>query len=151
MSKKVFLSHPHSAGPMAVRFAHWLTDVFVKKLTVICTSEPTDHIDPGRMVTTGIVEYIKESEMVLVLITRASLGLPWIFYEMGAAQALGKVFIPCVAQGLSLRELPPQAYEYQGADLNSPHDLRKLIDAIRVHSHLEPTPADFVAAAAKWA
>ena len=103
------------------------------------------------MVTTGIVEYIKESEIVLVLITRASLALPWIFYEMGAAHALGKVFIPCVSQGLTLLDLPPQAYEYQGANLASATDLERLIDAIGHYSQLQPTPTDFVAAAAKWA
>jgi hypothetical protein len=127
---KVFLSHPHSAAKTAVSFARWLEKVFGGRIIVICTSEPEHHIDPGHMVTTGIIEHIKSSSVVLVLVTPESLKLPWIFYEMGAAHALGKVFIPCVARGLYLRDLPPQAYEYQGAELGSEAGLRRLLDAL---------------------
>jgi hypothetical protein len=134
---KVFLCHPHSAAKTAVSFARWLERAFGDQIDVICTSEPEHHIDSGRMVTTGIVEGIKSSSVVLALITPESLKLPWIFYEMGAAQALGKVFIPCVVRGLSLRDLPPQAYEYQGAELSSEDGLRRLVDAL---SHYLDTP-----------
>ena len=96
------------------------------------------HIDLGHMVTTGIVEHIKTSSVVLVLITRESLGLPWIFYEMGAAHALEKVFIPCVAGGLSLIDLPAQAREYQGAELSSAEGLRRLVEALSQYLNLVP-------------
>lgn len=99
---KVFLSHPHSAAKIAISFAHRIEKIFENKIAVICTSEPEHHIDPSHMVTTGIVEYIKSSSVVLALITSEGLKLPWVFYEMGAAHALGKVFIPCVAPSLSL-------------------------------------------------
>ncbi len=127
---KVFLSHPHSAAKAAVSFARWIEQVFSDQIEVICTSQPEHHIDPGHMVTTGIIEHMKAASVVLALITPASLKLPWIFYEMGAAHALGKVFIPCVVPGLSLRDLPPQAYEYQGAELSSEEELRTLVDAL---------------------
>src|SRR5678816_702864 len=74
---KVFLSHPHSAAKTAVSFAHWLEKVFGGRIIVICTSEPEHHIDPGHMVTTGIIEHIKSSSVVLVLVTPESLKLPW--------------------------------------------------------------------------
>ena len=134
---KVFLSHPHSAAKTAISFARWIEKVFGDQIEVICTSEPEHHIDPGRMVTTGIVEHIKSSSVVLALITPESLKLPWIFYEMGATHALGKVFIPCVVRGLSLRDLLPQAYEYQGAELSSEQGLRGLVGAV---SHYLGTP-----------
>lgn len=128
--QKVFLSHPHSAANTAVSLARWIEKVFADQIEVICTSQSEHHIDSGHMVTKGIVEHIKSSSVVLALITPESLKLPWIFYEMGASHALGKVFIPCVVRGLSLRDLPAQAYEYQGVELSSEEGLGRLVDAL---------------------
>lgn len=122
----------------AVAFAQWLETIFANQIAVICTSQPEYHIDSGHMVTTGIVEHIKTSSVVLVLITPESLGLPWIFYEMGAAHALGKVFIPCVARGLSPRDLPAQAYEFQEAELSSGESLRSLVAALAHYLNVAP-------------
>jgi len=135
---KIFLSHPHSAARTAIKFARWIGKSFGDQIEVICTSEPEHHIDRGHMVTTGIVEHIKSSTVVLALITPESLKLPWIFYEMGASHALGKVFIPCVGRGLTLRDLPPQAYEYQGAELTSEEGLHRIIDVLSRYIEIRP-------------
>jgi hypothetical protein len=127
---KLFLSHPHAEGSKAVFFAHWLEAVFTGAIDVICTSEPEYRISPGHMVTTGLIDHVKSADVVLALITPESLKLPWIFYEMGAAHALEKVFVPCVGRDISLAKLPPQAFEYQGAELHSEEDLRRLVDAL---------------------
>ena len=125
---RVFLSHPHAEGRFAVKFARWLEKIFENHIAVICTSEPKYHIDSGHMLTSGIVEQMRTASVVLVLITNES--RPWIFYEMGVAHVLGKVFIPCVARGLLLPDLPVQAHEYQGVDLSSAEDLRNLVRAL---------------------
>jgi len=137
--ERIFLSHPHSNSRTAIAFAHWLEEAFAGQIDVICTSEPEHEIDPGKMVTTGLVEHIRLSSVVLVLVTHESLELPWLFYEMGAAHALGKVFIPCVAHGVSLRDLPPQAYEYQGAELSSREGLAKLVRDLSHYLNLGAT------------
>jgi hypothetical protein len=124
---KIFLSHPHAEGEIAVSFARWLEKVFRRHTEVICTSEPEYRISGSIMVTRKIVEHVKSSSVVICLISPRSLILPWLFYEMGAAQALGKIFIPCVMGGLSLRDLPPQAFEYQGVELSSEEGLRSLV------------------------
>lgn len=145
--QKVFLSHPHAAPDIAIALASWLERVF-RDVDVICTSLPEHHIDAGHMVTTGIVERMKSSSITLALITREALGQPWIFYEMGAAHALGKTFIPCVVRGLSLRDLPPQAHEYQGVDLSDEEGLRRLVKALSHHvGPASVAPEDFITAA----
>ena len=137
----VFLSHPHSNARTAIALAHWLEAAFANQIDVVCTSEPEHRIDRGNMVTTGLVKHIAMSSVVLVLVTSESLKLPWLFYEMGAAHALGKLFIPCVAQGLSLLDLPPQAHEYQGVELGSAAGLTNLVRVLSHHLQLGATPA----------
>ena len=133
-------------------FARWLEEIFESHIAVICTSEPEYHIDSGHMVTSGIIEHMKTASVVLVLITTKSMQLPWIFYEMGAAHALDKVFIPCVARGLSLRDLPAQAYEYQGADVSSAEGLRHLVAALSHALELAPVATkDYQAVALAFA
>ena len=129
-SEKIFLSHGHRDGEMAVELADWLQEAYLGQLEVICTSQTEYQISSGHMVTKGLLEHLRSSTIVLILITPNSLHLPWVYWEMGAAHALEKYFIPCVAGGVSLRELPPQAYEYQGANLSDVRDLDRLLQAI---------------------
>ena len=142
--KTLFLSHSHSESSTAIAVAHWLEEIFVDQIDVICTSEPEHHIRPGHMLTSGILEKMRSSAVVLVLVTPESLAHPWVYYEMGAAYALEKPFIPCVTRGTALANLPPQAMEYQGANLRSVEDLRKLVRALSNYLQLTPPPSDYI-------
>jgi hypothetical protein len=72
----------------------WLERAFQPKLHVICTSRPTDHIASGS-VTQGILNGISRSEAALAFPTPHAMKSPWVYHEMGVAQARRKPFIPC--------------------------------------------------------
>jgi hypothetical protein len=127
MGIKLFLSHAHDEADVALKFSDWLESTFSRSVEVICTSRPSHRIGAGQGVTTGIVRHLRDSKVVLSLLTPRSIEGPWLYYEMGAAHALGLVFIPCVACGLILSVLPPQAFEFQGADLQNADDVAKLV------------------------
>jgi hypothetical protein len=126
MATTVFLSHAHDEAELAVKFADWLERTFLSSVEVVCTSRPSHRIEPG-MVTTGIVKHLQDSKAVLSLLTPQSIRGPWLYYEMGAAHALGLLFIPCLARGSRFPGLPPQAWEYQGAELYSADNIAKLV------------------------
>jgi hypothetical protein len=123
---QLFLSHAHDEAEMAVAFAEWLESVFPEHVKVVCTSRPGDRIGRG-MVTSGIVDRIRDSGVSLALLTPQSISEFWLYYEMGAAHALGVTFVPCLAGGLRFADLPPQAYEYQGAELISAENVVRLV------------------------
>lgn len=127
MAIKLFLSHAHDEAELALKFADWLEATFSGSVEVVCTSRPSQRIDRGKMVTTGIVKYLRDSKAALSLLTPQSVSGPWLYYEMGAAHALGLLFIPCLARGSHFSDLPPQAWEYQGAELYSAENLAKLV------------------------
>jgi hypothetical protein len=127
--KALFLSHAHADVGMASAFAAWLEGAFDPPVQVICTSRPKDHIASG-MVTGGILARLKRCDVALAFLTPQAMASPWVYYEMGAAQALGKVFVPCMTGRLSYQDLPPQAYEYQGALLQREDEIRRLIQGL---------------------
>jgi len=127
--KALFLSHAHADVGTASAFAAWLEDAFDPPVKVICTSRATDHIDRG-MITGGILERLQQCDVALAFLTPHAMASPWVYYEMGAAQALRKVFIPCMTGGLSYSDLPPQAFEYQGALLQQADEIQRLIRAL---------------------
>ncbi|SCZ84501.1 toll/interleukin-1 receptor domain-containing protein [Nitrosomonas mobilis] len=127
MATKLFLSHAHDEAEFALKFADWLEVAFSRSVEVICTSRPSHRIGSGHMVTTGIMKHLRDSKVALSLLTPHGVSNPWLFYEMGAAHALELVFIPCLARGSRFSDLPPQAWEYQGAELYSDADLAKFV------------------------
>ena len=68
-----------------------------------------------------------------MLITPGSLNLPWIYFEMGCAFSLKKPYIPCVARGLTLLDLPQQIVNINGIDLN---DMEGGVVLLRGLSHI---------------
>jgi hypothetical protein len=62
---------------------------------------------------------------------------------MGAAQALRKPFVPCVARGTSLSQIPPQAVEYQGVDLSSADGIGKLAVSLERLLDVQPLSINF--------
>jgi hypothetical protein len=152
----LFLSHAHADAAIASTFAIWLEQAFCPAVKVICTSRPSDRID-SEMVASGLVKRLQQSKVALAFLTPRSIASPWVYYEMGAAHALNIRFVPCLTGRLTYRDLPPQAYEYQGAllqeadgilnlvrDLSSILDLtvrRGIIDAERLARKLDKASA----------
>ena len=129
MATRLFLSHAHDEADLALRFAEWLEKAFSQPVEVICTSRPDHRIESG-MITKGIVKHLRDSKAVLSLLTPESIRGFWLYYEMGAAHALELPFIPCLVHGLHFSDLPPQAWEYQGAELDSAESLHGLVRSL---------------------
>ena len=121
----LFLSHAHADAALALTFAEWLEQAFDPPVRVTCTSRPTDRID-SRVVTSALVERMQQSDVALAFLTSRSIASPWVYYEMGAAHASHITFIPCLTGSFNYDDLPPQAYEYQGALLQDASDILKL-------------------------
>ena len=157
-TSRLFLSHSGLDAALAAQVQQEIEAVFADRalgMKVFNTSTPHDRfktleswLAPGTPWAREVVAYeeelkrylrqsLDESAAYLLLVTRASLAADskWIRFEIDAARsiALGgrtSFFFPCVADGVTLSELPDDAKEFQGLRLGDPGWSGRLATAI---------------------
>jgi hypothetical protein len=78
-------------------------------------------IRAGEVFNDSIRRNLQECSKFLVLLSSASVTRPWVIFESGAADLLGKAIIP-ILDKLEPSEIPGPLARYQAVDLN---DLEK--------------------------
>jgi len=97
----VFISHSSSDRDWARNFANSLQSygisVWLDELS----------LQAGESWEEAIEKALRESQVVVVLISKESVTQPNLLFEMGAAIGMGKKVIPIVPQNFDLSQLPP--------------------------------------------
>lgn len=97
---RVFISYPHSASDWARAFA----DQLAKHDLLLWFDQWNIRI--GEKLTDRIEQGLRESDAVVLVITPDGIRSPNLFFELGAAVAMGKKVIPIVSEEVDRSQLP---------------------------------------------
>jgi CheY-like chemotaxis protein len=100
----VFISHSQHDRDLAARVANLVRSTGAQ-VTDWC-------VEPDKQVQSEIVEKLRESDEMIVLVTAHSATNPWLHWEIGLAAGLEKRITP-VVDIADLRELPPPLNDSQ--------------------------------------
>lgn len=78
-----------------------------------------------------IEEALRESRVLILILSAESLNRPWIFFEVGAAVADSKRIVPVLAGDIDVASLPPLLRQFQAVKETSPRAAAKrVVDAV---------------------
>src|SRR5229473_6728529 len=97
---RVFISHSSSDEAWTRKFANSLQR---HGLSVWFDSNA---IHPGQSLTEAVERGLRDSSIIVLLVTSDTLKRPSLFFEIGAAMGMGKPLIPVVSKDVDLSALP---------------------------------------------
>lgn|GEM_PF-6582895 len=125
----IFISHINEESQVARSTTSLLKSAFGSDLKVFVSSD-YDSLRGGDKWFATILENIKSSEVVLVLISKESYQRPWIPYEAGVCEGAGGKVIPVVHRNTAVRDLPPPLSEYTMRNLQDVNSVLALLSDI---------------------
>jgi TIR domain len=137
--KRAFVSHITEEAPVAFRIKGALTQDFLGLLDVFVSSD-TEGIGAGEDWLGAVDQALRESSVVLILCSPASIRRPWINFEAGAAWMRDVPIIPVCHGGLTPGDLPMPLSLRQGMTLTEAEGLRRLYRRIADVLALSVTP-----------
>jgi hypothetical protein len=99
MAYKVFISHSTRDQGLVVSLAHVLAEFEVEVFVAEW------YLAPGEPLAAKVHEQIKESDCVVVLLTRNGVRSNWVHQEIGYSLKCGRPVIPLVEVGVEPNEL----------------------------------------------
>ncbi len=122
----VFISHIGAEAAVALKLKQLIQDTFGADLPVFVSSD-YESIQSGEEWYRKIVESIKASKVVIVLISPESVDRPWINFEAGVGVGSnGKVF-PIAIRGFRLGDLRPPLQALHARDIHDPNSIKAII------------------------
>jgi hypothetical protein len=123
---KVFISHSSTDKWIARQIAHELDardiDAFLDE----------KDIQTGDSIEDAVGAHLADSDELLMLLSPASLGSPWVLIEIGGAKALGKRLVP-ILHHVGPNELPTPLAGDLARDLN---DIERYYAEVKARSEL---------------
>ena len=97
---KVFISYAHSDKNWAEKFA----ETMVKSGVNVWFDQ--FNVKAGEPISEAIEKGLRESDVVVLLISPENLNRPNLFFELGAALGMNKTIVPVVPENIDLHSLP---------------------------------------------
>ena len=147
---KVFISHIHENAAIAKVLKQFVEKKFRGSVCVFASSD--GDIPPGATWQEFLLTEIRESDLVIVVCTNASVHRPWVNFETGGALARGAQVIPVCWHGCRPSLLPLPLGALSALDLEAPGDVLRLLQAIAEHADMrvpEFNPAELIDALPK--
>jgi len=85
---------------------------------------------PGDEWFRNIKRALREAKLILVLATPVSLAKPWVHFEAGAAQGMGRRLVPLCGYGLGVDDLPAPLNFRQAIDLANLQSVDRLFRVV---------------------
>jgi hypothetical protein len=145
---KVFVSHVSEEAALAATFKTHLSRDFLGMVDIFVSSD-LESIAAGQNWLISLEEALRESSMLLVLCSRASLHRPWVNFETGAAWIKPIPIIPVCHSGLQLRELPIPFSVLQGVNAAEEDGLNRIYTRVAAAINCQVPQRDFRALAAE--
>jgi len=142
---KVFISHIQENSSIAKGIKEFIDTKFLGAVKVFVSSD--GDIPPGDTWQERIIKEIKESDIVIVICTNASIHRPWINFEAGGALVLGACVIPICWHGCRIEYLPPPLGNLQSLDLEFSEHIQQLMQTIALKADMripEYNPNDLI-------
>lgn len=102
---KVFISHSVSDSAWAREFANSLQQRGLR-VSFDASANPSGHSWKE-----AVEKGLRESNVIVLLVTPDTIKRPNLFFEIGAAMGMGKRLIPVVSKDVDLTELPASLRE----------------------------------------
>jgi len=87
-----------------------------------------------------ITAALKDSKVVVLMLSKRSVGRPWVNFEAGGAWLTGKKIIPCCYGNLTKGSLPHPYAAIHALDLGETQDAYFLLESIYRHLQLSTVP-----------
>jgi hypothetical protein len=114
MAYRIFISYSSADADVAHHLAKQINQAGVEAITSTGFSD-SPKFEPIRK---NIMDQIRTSDEMIVLITENSVQNPWASYELGAAWALGKRITP-VTVSINPLDLPPPLKSLESVPLSN--------------------------------
>jgi hypothetical protein len=136
----VFISHTRTETELAQILKKHLAKDFLGSFDIYVSSDATT-IKLGTKWLEDLERTLKESQVEIVLCSKASVSKPWVNFEAGAGWIRGIRVIPVCHSGLTQDELPTPLNSLQGIMASESRSLQQLYEAIaEVYEMRAPEP-----------
>lgn len=132
---KVFLSHIHEEEDVAQYLKEQIETNFLGTINVFVAGDYRS-IEPGADWFTKIVDGIKESKIVLILVSSESATRPFINFEAGGAWLASKRVIPLCHSGMVPESLPEPMRRLQAINLCLPEKVKILFQQLATDANI---------------
>lgn len=117
----VFLSYSSASQPWVRKFTQALT------ASGITTWFDAHEILPGDRWQDQIEKALRQSRVLVMVLTLESVQRPWTFFELGAALADGKRIVPVLSEGVEPGDIPALVRQFQFVREKSPEAAAKRV------------------------
>ena len=139
MKKRGFVSHIREESQVAEHIKVWCNRIFLGELDLFVSSLD---IGPGSWLDQIRVS-LRASSFVFPLLSRSSIGMPWINFESGSAFMAHEVqLIPICHKDLIPSELVDPYSSFQAYDLRSPDSVMALVRYLAQELNLDMPQVD---------
>lgn len=113
MNFTLFISYAHEDGFIAKKLKNWLEEIFLNADVFMSGID----IRGGSVWSKEILDKLKESKAIIVLLTKKSWDKNWVYFEAGAGFTEEKT-IPICCDGYSVGDLKTPLSIFQARNLN---------------------------------
>lgn len=139
MKKRGFVSHINEESQVAEHMKVWCNRIFREQLDLFVSSLD---MGPGGWLE-QIRESLRASSFVFPLLSKSSIGMPWINFESGSAFMAHEVqLIPICHKDLTPAELVDPYSSFQAYDLRRPDSVTSLVRYLAQELNLDVPQAD---------
>ena len=114
---RLFLSHITEEAPVAKVLKEWIESTFPGHLEVFASTNPSDNPIGTKWIQT-VHSALRDSELLILIGSPASISRPWINFEAGAAWIRDIDIITLCHSGLATGSLPPPLSEFQSVSIS---------------------------------
>ncbi len=97
--RRIFISHTTDSQD----YARGLKEAFKDFADAFFINET--EMSPGRSIAEDMRKKLESADCIVVLLTERSVESPWVLFEIGAAEALGKQILPVLLAELDMDRL----------------------------------------------
>lgn len=143
----VFVSHVHEDAAIAKSLSNCIKNAFLEAVDVFVSSDGSS-IRGGDKWMEKIENSLRDSRIVLVIISRHSVGRKWVYFETGGTFFLGARVIPLLDGSVSVNELGPPLSQLQVCLLRDPIHLHHVFAMIAEAASMGTPRIDYAEVAA---
>src|SRR4051812_36068976 len=102
---RIFISHISQEAAVAAVLKGWLESTFAGRVSVFVSSDPAD-MPAGSKWLEKLDSELRSADLLITLLSNASLKRPWISWEAAAAWSRSLTIIPLCHRGLIPADVP---------------------------------------------
>jgi TIR domain len=148
IQQSVFISHGADETDIAQWLKAELARDFLGALDIYVSSD-RETISAGERWLDGLGNALKAADLQILVLSRETIGRPWINFEAGAVWLRGIPVVPVCHSGLAIEDLRPPLSMREAVVLTDSAGLAKLDDAVAGTLGLNTPRMDFAALAAE--